>query len=149
MKRFSFSLQTVQDQRQIRREAAEREYADSAAELVTASALLDKTIRERHAAIENYTALLESGDVDPEEVTLRAEHIALLTQRERERRARLDLFERAKEAKRLALVATSRDEQAINNLRERHRARYDLGVARIEQTALDEMATIRYVRRYE
>jgi flagellar export protein FliJ len=149
MKRFSFSLQTVQDQRQIRREAAEREYADAAAELAAASALLDKTIRERNAAIEDYTRLLESGGADPEEVTLRADHIALLTQRERERRVRLDLFERAKEIKRLALVASSRDEQAINNLRERHRARHDLGVARIEQTALDEMATIRFVRRCE
>jgi len=149
MKRFSFSLQSVQDQRQIRREAAEREFAAAVAELAAAAALVDKTIRERNAAIEGYTALLESGDVDPEEVILRANHIALLTQRERERRARLELFERAKEAKRQALVATSRDEKAINNLRERHRARHDLGVARIEQTALDEMATISYVRRCE
>lgn len=149
MKRFTFSLQSVQDQRQIRREAAEREFADAITELAKATALLDKTIGERNAAIEAYTLLLASRDLDPHEVALRANHITLLTQRERERRAHLELFERAKEAKRLAVVATTRDEKAINNLRERHRARHELDVARIEQTALDEMATISYVRRCE
>lgn len=149
MKRFTFSLQTVQDQRQLQREAAERELAEAAADLAGAVALLDKTIIERDAAIKAYSEMLDSGYVDPHEVTLRANHITRLAERERERRERIRLFERAKEIKRLAVIAASRDEKAINNLRERHRARYDLDVARVEQTALDEMATLGYVRRCE
>ena len=147
MKKFAFSLQTVQDQRAVRRESAERDFAAAANALTEANALLEKTTRERSLAVEAYVQMVESGKVEPQELTLRVSHIALLVQRENERRAHTQMLERALDVKRLAVLNATRDEKAISNLRDRHRARYDTEAARTEQIALDEMATIAYLRR--
>ena len=147
MKRFSFSLQTVHDQRAVQRETAEREFVDAARALSNAEAALEKAIFEREIAVDAYIAHLESGAVDPQQLTLHVGHIARLVERENEKRARLASFERAQEIKRKAVITTTRDEKAITNLRDRHRARHEAAAARIEQTALDEMATMSFARR--
>jgi flagellar export protein FliJ len=147
MKKFSFSLQTVQDHRAVRRETAERDFAAATAALTEANALLEKTVKERNNAVEAYVKLIESGKVEPHELTLRVSHIAFLVQRENERLAHLQLLERARDMKRLAVIGATRDEKAISNLHDRHRARYDTEAARTEQIGLDEMATMAYLRR--
>ena len=147
MKKFAFSLQSVQDQRAVRRETAERAFAAATHALTEANVLLEKTIKERGAAVEAYVKMVESGKVEPQELTLRVSHIALLVQRENERRAHSQMLERALDVKRLAVVDATRDEKAISNLRDRHRARYDTEAARTEQIALDEMATLAFLRR--
>jgi flagellar export protein FliJ len=147
MKKFSFSLQSVQDHRAVRRETAERDFAAAAHAVTEAHALLDKTTRERNLAVEAYVKLIESGKVEPHDLTLRVSHIAFLVQRENERRAHIQLLERARDAKRLAVIDSTRDEKAISNLHERHRARYDTEAARTEQIGLDEMATMAFLRR--
>jgi flagellar export protein FliJ len=147
MKRFKFSLQSVHDHRTIRREAAEGEFAESAAAVSDAAAMLEQSVLDRNAAIEAYMAILEGESVDPSEIALRAHHIALLVEREKERRARLKLLERARDAKRQAVISTTTDQKATANLRERHLARYEFAAERTEQTALDEMANMRFVRR--
>lgn len=147
MKKFSFSLQTVQDQRGVRRETAERDFAAATTALATANALLEKTTKERNLAVEAYVKLIESGKVEPHELTMRVSHIALLVQRENERRAHVELLEKARDMKRLSVIAATRDEKAISNLHDRHRARYDTEAARTEQIGLDEMATMAFLRR--
>lgn len=147
MKRFSFSLQAVHDQRAIQREAAERELAEAARALSNAESAVEKAILDREAAVDAYVAQLESGPVDPHQLSLHVSHIALLVQKEKEKRARVKSFERAQELKRNAVIAATRDEKAITNLRDRHRARHEANIARIEQTSLDEMATISFARR--
>jgi flagellar export protein FliJ len=149
VKRFSFSLQSVQDHRAIKREAAERELAEAAAAVSIVMAMLQEITNERDKAIEAYVALLESGNADPDEIALRASHIETLALRESRERERIRMLENARDAKRQAAIAASRDEKAISNLRERHRVRHETEVARIEQIALDEMANMAFVRRAE
>lgn len=149
VKRFSFSLQSVYNHRATRREAAEREFAEASAALSDAQKVLEEALSERDAALDAYLEVLESRTFDPQEITLRTNHIASLVEREQEKRARIKLLEQAKDIKRDALMEATRDEKAIANLRDRHRARHESAAARIEQTALDEMATISFARRVE
>ena len=147
MKRFSFSLQSVADHRTVKREAAERELVAAASALSLAHAALERAIEARNTALDSYTAFLESGKIDPEELSMHINHIALLVERENESQARVNLLEREKENRRQGVIAASRDEKAISKLRDRHRDRHNSRAARIEQIALDEMATLSFVRR--
>jgi len=149
MKRFSFSLQSVYNHRATRREAAEREFAEASAAVSQATKVLEETLNQRDAALDAYLEALESQSIDPREITLRTSHIASLVEREHENRARIMMLEEARDIKRDALMEATRDEKAIANLRDRHRARHESEAARIEQTALDEMATISFARRFE
>jgi flagellar export protein FliJ len=142
-------LQSVQNQRAVRREKAERDLSEAAAQLARAVALLEDAIGKRNAALESYLRCLESGVVDPHELSLHISHIATLVRRENEARAVIKPLERAQEFKRQAVIEATRDEKAITKLRDRHRIRFETAAARIEQTALDEMATMAFVRRCE
>jgi flagellar FliJ protein len=51
------------------------------------------------------------------------------------------------EAKRQEVVAAMQDRKAIEKLKERHEQAYTTWARRIEESALDDMATVRYNRR--
>ncbi|MEJ7617228.1 MAG: hypothetical protein WKF30_09780 [Pyrinomonadaceae bacterium] len=70
-----------------------------------------------------------------------------LTERQREARARLALVEREREARRVAVVETSRAAETTARLRERQRARHNFEAARDEQNMLDEIAISASARR--
>jgi flagellar export protein FliJ len=149
MKRFSFSLQPVHKLRTAQREAAEGELAKAATELTGATKMLEKVIHERDMAVEAYVAHTNSGAIDVQELSLYVGHIASLVRRENQKREQIKVLEAACDARRFAVMDASRGEKAITNLRDRHHARHVAEAARIEQTNLDEMATMAFVRRCE
>lgn len=147
MKRFRFPLQAVHNLRQMRRDEAERELAQAAAEVSHGAARLDEVACTRTAATEAYLRALQKSDIDQHEMALRINYLASLTQRESEARARLAELESAREAQRQLVTRAARDAEATAKLRERHRVRHETEAARAEQNNLDEIATVAIARR--
>jgi len=147
VKRFTFSLQSVQDHRAAKREAAEAELAQIAAAASNAANALEQAAQARDDAGQEFLELMGSGAAEGHQVALMASHISLLIQREAESRRDLSLLEQAREKKRDAVVTANRDEKAISNLKERHLSRHRALAGQLEQAALDEMAGLRFSRR--
>jgi flagellar export protein FliJ len=148
MKRFKFSLQTVHNFRESRRDAAEREFAEAKAQLYSARAQLQEVARAHHLALDNYLLLYQSREIKVRMIGVHTEFIASLVRREREVRAQIITLERQLETKRQQLTEALRDTKATAKLRERQLERHDLNAARKEQTMLDEMAVATMARQY-
>jgi flagellar export protein FliJ len=147
MKRFFFSLQTVQDLRNNKREEAERELAQAEAQVLNAKTALEKTLTERVVAIDAYVAALAASPINIQDIMLRTSHLALLSQREEQQRVLLASTEELRDAKRHLALAAMQQAETLSALRERHHSRHTAMVARAEQTALDEIAMLNFVRR--
>jgi flagellar export protein FliJ len=147
MKRFKFSLQTVHDFREFRRDTAEREFAEVTAQLHRAKAQLDEVKRTHDLALDNYLLLYQCREIKVSKIAAHTDFINSLNRREREVRGQILTIERHLESKRLALTEALRDTKTTSKLRERQRQRHDLDSARREQNLLDEMAVSAIARR--
>ena len=147
MKRFHFPLQTVHHVRELARDEAEKLLALAASKVREAENCLREAGALLAAAAEDYASRLQDGVIDPQDTALRSNYIASLSRREQDARARLITLERELEARRQAVVETSRAAEATSRLRERQLARHELEAARQEQNMLDEMATVSSARR--
>ncbi len=146
MKRFRFSLQTVHDLREERRDVAEAELARAAAELRQARKQLEAVKRARAIAEENYFVQLAPGALDPRDMEFRVAYLRALDARERDALVRIVQIERRHEEQRRATAEAARDAEATSSLRDRQRARHNEEAARVAQNALDEMATLAAAR---
>jgi flagellar export protein FliJ len=142
MKKFRFSLQTLHNLREARRDEAERALARTAAASAEAAETLDETKRAHARASETYAVSLREGEINPFEATLSVNYIASLLRRERDDRARLKERERAHESQRKMTADAAREAEATSRLRDRQRERHRLETERTEQVILDEMATL-------
>src|SRR5690348_7143259 len=142
MKKFRFSLQTLHDLRESRRDEAERALARTAAASAEAAETLNETRRAHARASDTYAVSLRSGEINPFEATLSVNYIASLLRREREDQARLNERERAHEAQRKITTDAAREAEATSRLRDRQRERHRQEIERTEQGVLDEMATL-------
>lgn len=147
MKRFKFSLQAVHNLRVSERDKAERELASAAAAVVAAQAQVEQAERTRTIAEEVSARALRAAELDPHEAAQRADYLYSLVERKRQAQIRLAVLEQERESRREALVQASRGARTTEQLRERHLAHYHLEAARVEQNALDEMATVAAARR--
>src|ERR1043165_3758262 len=100
MKKFRFSLQTVHDLREARRDEAERNLSCKATAAQEAAEQLAETRHTHARASDAFAARLQFGEIDPFEATLSVNYLAALLKREREDYARLEECERAHEAQR-------------------------------------------------
>jgi flagellar export protein FliJ len=148
MKRFRFSLQTVHNVREARRDMAEAELARAAAELRQAEAQLDAARQARLAREEQHAAALTPGALDLREIEFRVAYLSTLAARERDASSRVGQLEREHEEQRCATADAARDAEATANLRELHRARHGEAATRHAQNTLDEMATLAAGRRH-
>jgi len=147
MKRFKFSLQTVHDFREFRRDAAEREFAEAVDRLYRAKAQLEEVRRAHRAALDNYLLLYQSREIQATMISAHTDFIASLMRREREVLTQIAGIERHIETKRQAVTEALRATKTTAKLSERQRQRHDLDLARTEQTLLDEMAVAAMARR--
>src|SRR5436190_19714609 len=147
MKRFKFSLQAVHNFREMRRENAERELAQAAAEFERANALLDEVLRARQTATQNYTEIINSRELSAPTMVTHTDYLASLVRREREVRAQIAAAERTVEAKRQVLVEAKRESETTAKIREQQQQRHELDAARKEQNTLDELAVASVSRR--
>jgi flagellar export protein FliJ len=147
MKQFKFSLQTVHNFRETRRDSAEREFGYANAQLHGVKGKLAEVQNAHRVALDNYLLLYQSRELEVAVVGAHTDYIAFLVRREREVRGHIVTGEREVETKRLALTEALRDTKATANLRERQHQRHELDAARREQTLLDEMAVASIARR--
>jgi flagellar FliJ protein len=147
MKRFKFSLQAVHDFREMRRENAERELAQAAADLERANALLDEVLRARQTATQNYTEIISSRELNAPTMVSHTDYLGSLVRREREARAQIAAAERMVETKRQVLVEAKRESETTAKIREQQQQRHELDAARKEQNILDELAVASVSRR--
>jgi flagellar export protein FliJ len=146
MKKFRFSLQTVHDLRETRRDEEERTLALTANAAQEAADQLAETRQAHSRATDVYAARLQSGEIDPFDATLSVNYLASLLKREREDQTRLRDRERVHEAQRTITAEAARAAEATAKLRERQRERHKLESSRAEQEMLDEMATLLQAR---
>jgi flagellar export protein FliJ len=147
MKKFKFSLQSVHELRELKKDEAEQDLAKASARVLDASSRLDDIIRERNLAADSYLQTLLTGNLSPQEAALRANYLDSLARQESEARLFLERLEREREEVRRNAAEAARNAEATTKLRERHLARHGAEVAREEQNLLDEMAMISVARR--
>jgi len=147
MKRFKFSLQSVHDLRESRREVAERELADANGELYRAKAQLEEVVRSRQKALERYLLIYQSREIEVSMITAHTDFIGSLFRREREARAHILEVEAKIEQKRRVVTEALRDTETTAKLRDRQRQQHELEINRNEQTTLDEIAVMSVARR--
>lgn len=147
MKRFKFSLQTLHDIRQRARKEAEAALAAAQAKVATAEAALAEAQLARRLALENNAAHLNAGQLNPHEIALRADFVAVLDQRIAEAWRRLSAAQDERDARRRAAVIAATAAEATARLHDKHRARHETEAVRAEQELLDELATLTSARR--
>ena len=147
MKKFKFTLQTVHNLRESRRDNAQQELAQLQATANEVAQRLEKTTQERLETIDNFSAKMQGGAIDPMEAALTTNYIAALAQREREAQYQLSLSIEAVERQKLKVIEASREVEATSVLRERQLARHELEASRAEQNFLDEIATVTIARK--
>src|SRR5262249_1369699 len=108
---------------------------------------LEELRRIYRSSLDRYLLLYQSREIEASMITAHSDFIASLVLRERELRDQLLSLEREVEEKRQALTEAMRETKTTSRLRERHRERYDLEIARKEQNLLDEMAVATNARR--
>ena len=144
MKRFKFSLETVHNLRELRRDEAERQLAHAAAVVLTAVAAIEEIERQR--ATTEAKLACATGLVCAAELALQVNYLDLLAKREQEARMRLAALECEREERRQAALAASREADVTGQLRARQHARHIAETSRAEQNMLDEMAVAATLR---
>lgn len=147
MKKFKFSLQTVHNIRESKRDKEEQELISLRKGVEEATAHIERIENERTQLANNYGAKLGSGTIDPIEAALTSNYMAVLAYRERNARINLKQAEHAVDKQRTKLVEAERDVEATSRLRERQRERHEQEATRKEQNLLDEFATVATARR--
>lgn len=140
MRRFEFSLQKVLDYRQRREEQALRAFAEAQAQLAQERAVLESLLHEREACLRRSQRRhrLMMSMLTVEQTYLSALEERIVVQRERVTQA-----ERLLEERRQALLEAQRERKALERLREKQYEQWRQEMLRVEQKALDELATMR------
>lgn len=146
MKKFKFSLQTVHNMRESKRDKEEQELIGLRKNVEEAATHIEKIENERTQIADNYNAK-QSGTIDPIEAAMTSNYMAALVHRERNARTNLKQAEQEVDKQRTKLTEASRDVEATSRLRERQQERHNNEAIRKEQDLLDEMATAVTARR--
>lgn len=146
MKKFKFSLQTVHELRESKRDQELSKLAELQNALAQITEELEQAERERHEATENYANKIQAGELLSFEIALMLDYLRSLATREQAARARLEQARQACLSQSRNVAEASREVKVTSALRERHHARHLLEMNRAEQTALDEMVSINFAR---
>jgi flagellar FliJ protein len=140
MKRFKFSLQTVLETRALKEEKLKKELGKLKAQQAEVKDKLVKLLSTRQEMQEWMSERRKSSSLDRlvEQAYLdrsRADEIS-----KEKLLASIKDYDSLIEAKRLELVAASKEKKAVEKLEEKQHKAYLLDVAREEQAFLDELA---------
>ncbi len=143
MKHFRFRLQAVLEQRERRETLAKQTYAEAQAALTRAERLLVE-MREVRQAILDELCRRRAGAFDAFETQMYQEYMQIITQSLQEQESDIKALATACEAHKLHLIGTSQDRQALVTIHDRHKTAHARAAQRVEQIAMDEMATTRF-----
>ena len=144
MKNFRFRLQAVLEQRERRETLAKQTYAESQAALSRAERLLLEMREVRQAILDELCRRRTDGAFDAFETQMYQEYMQIITQSLQEQESDIRTLASACEAHKLHLVGASQDKQALVTIHDRHKTAHARAAQRVEQIAMDEMATTRF-----
>jgi flagellar export protein FliJ len=142
MQKFKFKLESVLKHRTVLEEQAMLSFAAAQNELAACLARATALRMEFQQLVKKRPELF-----DVEEITLREGHLdSLLNMIEQQERIREGLEARLDD-ERVKLLKSRQERQTVTRLREIRYAEHKRESDRIEQEAIDELATLRYVKR--
>lgn len=131
------------EQRERRETLAKQTYAEAQAALTRAERLLVE-MREVRQAILDELCRRRAGAFDAFETQMYQEYMQIITQSLQEQESDIKALATACEAHKLHLIGTSQDRQALVTIHDRHKTAHARAAQRVEQIAMDEMATTRF-----
>lgn len=146
MKKFKFSLQTVHNLRETKREQEQLKLADLRIKLEDASKQLEAVENKRRETLDKYAAKLQQGEVDVFQMSLLTDYLKALSNCETTARENVKIAQQACSNQSKTLAEAARSVEVTTKLHERQRAKFDLESARVEQNNLDEMVSINFAR---
>lgn len=141
--KFKFRLQAVLEQRERRETLAQQTLAESQAALGRAEKLLGE-MREVRQALLDELCRQRAGVFDAFETRLYQDYMQIITLSIAEQEADIRSLKTSCAAHQLHLVSTARDKQALVSVRDRHQIAHTRLGLKIEQAAMDELATTRF-----
>ena len=147
MKKFKFTLQSVHNVREMRREKEELVLAEKQSEVSQAIARLAEVERKRLQAIENYTRQMTRGEtMSAYEIELNINHLRDLDRLVREAQETIEGKKQACSEQSRVVAAAGREVKVTERLRETQQSRHQLESERRQQTALDELVAANFAR---
>ncbi len=141
--KFKFRLQAVLEQRERRETQAQQTLAQSQAALGRAETLLSE-MRDVRQALLDELCRQRAGAFDAFETQLYQDYMQVITQSIGEQEADIRALQTSCAAHQLHLIGTARDKQALVSVRDRHQQAHTRLGLKIEQAAMDELATTRF-----
>lgn len=147
MKKFKFSLQTVHDVREMRREQEQMKLADLQLKFTEAKEKLAEAEALRQKTAETYSEKLGANDIDAFEMDLTMKFLNVLYHRENEARERLAEIKQScrNQSRRVADAAQSLE--ITEKLRRKQILRHQNDVTRAEQTEIDELVSTSFAKK--
>ncbi len=139
MKPFRFPLQVLRTLREQKEQAAQQHFAKALAASEAAARRMHDNLRELEACWGLIKSSIQSAASGGELARLR-DFAGLIEQRQVELEGEWRVAATATERAVVEMRAAMRDRKALEQLYERRRRAHELGVAREEQKALDELA---------
>lgn len=139
MKPFRFPLQVLRTLREQKEQAAQQRFAAALAASEAAARRMRENLRELEACWGAIKSCLQSAASGAEISRLR-DFAGIIEQRQVELEGEWRTAATATEGAATEMRAAMRDREALEQLYQRRRRAHDLGVAREEQKALDELA---------
>lgn len=143
MKKFSFTLQTLHDLRQLTQRRAEADLAEAGVTVREAMERLEAARRRLEQETEFYKKMFQSGQLDQRRAALRMEYLQTMERQMAEAEREFLEAQRLYTLRQIAVVKASMATEITDKLRDAQLRRYHLQRAREEQLMLDEMAILR------
>ncbi len=144
MRNFRFRLQAVLEQRERQEQAAKVSFAESEAALRRGEQLLVELREVREAILLELSGRQEETGFDPMLSRLYQDYLQTVGQGIRDQEQYVRDLSLTREAHKLHLLGAAQGRQALVSVRDRARQAHALHTLRVEQNALDELATSRH-----
>lgn len=149
MKKFKFTLQTVHKVRELNSERENLTLHELQKEAEQAASRVTHIESLRHEAVEKYVRRLKSGNLNPHEMELSANHFASLNALQKEAQKAADEKRQAC-ARQMEVVKAARIEMKVTDkLRADQKKRHQCNVELMEQKAIDELVSTKFARRIQ
>ena len=147
MPAFKFRLQTVLDMRKREEEARGRELAEAIAVLEAANARLTELRIMEADALAEYHQLQKEGRLDVQAIQWFQTYSMGLGASIKEQQQRIVRAESHVDQRRAVLIEAARAKQVLDQLKDQAKRDHQLAEDMEEAKQLDEIATLRYVRK--
>ena len=144
MKSFRFRMQVVLEQRERQEQAAKLSFADAETAFRRGQELLVELGDVRDAILGELSESRGALGFDPMMTRLYQDYLQTITQSIREQESYVRDLATSCEAHKLHLISATQGRQVLVSVRDRAKQAHTIHAQRVEQAAMDDMATTRY-----